>query len=123
VLRRKPPEAGRWSLPGGKVDFLERVEDAIIREVGEESCVAIALSRQLLVSQLIGADGQHWVSPVHLAAIVSVEPEDRELDKAGGVARFALDNPLADLSQTASDAIEATLYSIESGAICDTIPA
>ena len=33
VKRRKAPEAGCWSLPGGKVDFLERVEDAVRREI------------------------------------------------------------------------------------------
>ena len=29
--RLRPPEAGRWSLPGGKVDFLESIEDAVAR--------------------------------------------------------------------------------------------
>ena len=36
VKRRRAPEAGCWSLPGGKVDFGERVEDAIRREIAEE---------------------------------------------------------------------------------------
>ncbi|MBV8664337.1 MAG: NUDIX domain-containing protein, partial [Hyphomicrobiales bacterium] len=43
VKRRKPPEAGCWNLPGGKVDFLERVEDAVRREILEEIGVEIAL--------------------------------------------------------------------------------
>ena len=36
VKRRQAPEAGHWSLPGGKVDFGERVEDAVRRERSRE---------------------------------------------------------------------------------------
>jgi 8-oxo-dGTP diphosphatase len=109
ALRRKAPEAGMWSLPGGKADFLERVEDAIAREVREEIGVEIALSRQLVVSQLVGVDGQHWVSPVYLARIVSGEPENREPDKAERVEWFAMDDAPANLAQAAREAIEAVL--------------
>jgi len=71
VKRRRPPEAGCWNLPGGKVDFGERVEDAIVREIGEEIGVRVALLRPLGVVQMVGLDGQHWVSPIHLAEIVA----------------------------------------------------
>jgi 8-oxo-dGTP diphosphatase len=36
VQRVKPPDAGKWSLPGGKVDSSETSEEAVIREVKEE---------------------------------------------------------------------------------------
>jgi ADP-ribose pyrophosphatase YjhB (NUDIX family) len=29
VQRRRPPEAGHWGLPGGKVDWLETVPAAV----------------------------------------------------------------------------------------------
>lgn len=29
VLRKKAPEAGSWSLPGGKVDYMETIENAL----------------------------------------------------------------------------------------------
>jgi ADP-ribose pyrophosphatase YjhB (NUDIX family) len=37
VERGKPPLVGFWSLPGGLVETGERLEDAIIREVFEET--------------------------------------------------------------------------------------
>jgi 8-oxo-dGTP diphosphatase len=37
VLRARPPQAGRWSLPGGRVEPGERLEDAVVREVKEET--------------------------------------------------------------------------------------
>jgi ADP-ribose pyrophosphatase YjhB (NUDIX family) len=69
VKRRRPPEAGRWNLPGGKVGYLERVEDAIRREVLEETGLSIRFARLLQVTQMLGQDGQHWVSPVWLADV------------------------------------------------------
>ena len=37
VRRARPPMAGRWSLPGGRLEFGERIEAAVRREVFEES--------------------------------------------------------------------------------------
>ncbi len=78
VKRLEPPEAGHWNLPGGKVDFLERVEDAVVRETREEVGVEIALLRALGVTEMIGIDDQHWVSPIYLARVVAGEPRTRQ---------------------------------------------
>ena len=107
VKRRRPPEAGFWSLPGGKVEFGERVEDAIVREIGEEIGVTIALLRPLGIVQMIGLDDQHWVSPIYLAAIVSGEPENREPGKHEAIAWAPLHSPPLPLAMAARDAIAA----------------
>ena len=39
TLRRFPPEAECWSLIGGKMDFLETVEDCPVREALRRSCI------------------------------------------------------------------------------------
>ncbi|MCC6042845.1 MAG: NUDIX hydrolase [Candidatus Verstraetearchaeota archaeon] len=37
VKRRKPPYEGYWALPGGLVEYGETVEEAVVREVKEET--------------------------------------------------------------------------------------
>jgi 8-oxo-dGTP diphosphatase len=110
VKRRRPPEAGCWNLPGGKVDFGERVEDAIVREIGEEIGVRVALLRPLGVVQMVGLDGQHWVSPIHLAEIVGGEPENREPGKHEAIVWAPLDAPPSPLALAAREAIVALAH-------------
>ncbi len=117
VKRCKPPEADCWNLPGGKVDFLERVEDAVRREILEEIGVAITLDRLLVLVEMIGIDGQHWLSPVYLARIEKGEPENREPDKLAAVEWFPLDAPPAPLALAAREAIGAILSHEASGEV------
>jgi ADP-ribose pyrophosphatase YjhB (NUDIX family) len=35
--RGRPPGQGKWSIPGGLVHLGERIEDAVVREIEEES--------------------------------------------------------------------------------------
>ena len=107
VKRRRAPEAGCWNLPGGKVDFGERVEDAVRREIAEEIGVEIELIRPLALVQMIGLDGQHWVSPTYLARIVSGEPRNLEPEKHETLIWTALDELPAPLALAAREAAEA----------------
>ena len=107
VKRLKPPEAGAWSLTGGKVEFLEPIETAILREAREEIGVEIALEGLLCVVETIGVDGQHWVSLVHRARRVAGDPSKCEPDKHAEVAWFALDSPPEPLSLAARQAMAA----------------
>ena len=54
--RSRPPAlAGRWELPGGKVEDGEAAEAALHREIGEELGVAVRLG-----SELVPAVGSTW---------------------------------------------------------------
>ena len=105
VKRLKAPEAGCWNLPGGKVDFGERVEAAVAREVLEEIGVAIEVTRPLGLTQMIGIDDQHWISPIYLARIVAGEPINLEPQKHEALVWADLDAPPTPLALAAREAI------------------
>ena len=75
IQRVKKPEAGTWSPPGGKVDFLETVPHATVREIAEELGIRIELGPLLGVLDLPDpTEGHHWVSPIFLAECCGGEP-------------------------------------------------
>ena len=92
VQRRREPEAGHWGLPGGKVDFGETVEAAVLREIEEELGVALRLDGLLcLVDQIDRAAGSHWVAPVYRAVIAAGDPVNREPAALAATGWFTLD--------------------------------
>lgn len=108
TLRKAAPEAGCWSILGGKVDFLETVKDCAIREAYEEAGVRIEIERLLCITDhLLPAENQHWVSPSYLARIVEGEAYNREPHKSGEVRWFGLDELPENLTMTARNAIVA----------------
>lgn len=40
VRRARPPREGEWSLPGGRLEWAERLQDAATRELSEETGVS-----------------------------------------------------------------------------------
>jgi len=107
VKRLKAPEAGCWSLPGGRIEFFERAEHAARREALEEVGVRIDVGPLLCLAQTIGPDGQHWVAPVYIAALAADEPVNREPDKIAAIGWFDLKEPPAPLAMAAQEAIAA----------------
>jgi len=106
TLRKAAPEAGRWSILGGKVDFLETVKDCAIREAYEEAGVRIAIERLLCITDhLLPAENQHWVSPSYLARIVEGEACNREPHKSEELRWFGLEGLPENLTMTARNAI------------------
>lgn len=63
IRRGEPPRQGEWSLPGGKIDWGERAQDAALRELQEETGVQARLAGLVdVVDGLFSADGEGDIS-------------------------------------------------------------
>jgi ADP-ribose pyrophosphatase YjhB (NUDIX family) len=60
VERGKPPSAGRWSVPGGKLEPRETLAQAVAREVLEETGLIVEIGALACVLERI-ADDYHFV--------------------------------------------------------------
>ncbi len=116
TLRSRPPEAGHWSIVGGKLDFLETLEECAVREAREEVGVDVAIQSLLCVTDhCLPQEDQHWVSPAYLARILSGEAANREPEKTAAVEWFRLDELPAKLTITARNAIRAYARQLPQG--------
>lgn len=108
IRRARAPEAGCWSLPGGKVDLWEPTEQTARREIAEELGVTLGPLELLCVVDLVAPEaGEHWVSPVYLASELEGEPALLEPDKHTGLGWFALDDLPSPLARSALEAARA----------------
>ncbi|HIF64615.1 MAG TPA: NUDIX domain-containing protein, partial [candidate division UBP10 bacterium] len=89
--RTTPPEAaGRWELPGGKVEPGEQPADALEREIAEELGCTIEVSAWLSGASVID---DHLELRVAVARIVDGDPEPHEHDRLTWVGVDGLDGP------------------------------
>ena len=108
TLRNRPPEAGCWSIVGGKLDFLETLEECAAREAREEVGVEVSIQSLLCVTDhCLPQENQHWVSPAYLAKVRTGQAANCEPEKTADVQWFPLDRLPPNLTMTARNAIRA----------------
>lgn len=108
TLRKLPPEAGCWSIVGGKLDYLETLKDCAVREALEEVGVMVAIESLLCVTDhLLPHEYQHWVSPAYLGRVLRGQARNCEPQKTQQVGWFGLDALPPNLTMTARNAISA----------------
>lgn len=108
VKRRRNPEAGRWGLPGGKVDPFEPVTDATAREIREELGIIIKPKTLLcLVEQVDRAADQHWIAPVFRIEHFEGTPAIMEPDALSEVRWFDLEGLPDELTEATKQAVAA----------------
>ena len=75
VRRGAPPSEGKWSIPGGLVELGERLDEAVVREVEEESGLRVRLLGLCgVIDRVVRENGAdpvryHWVI-IDYAAVV-----------------------------------------------------
>ncbi|MEZ4358701.1 MAG: NUDIX hydrolase [Kofleriaceae bacterium] len=99
IERGRPPGAGLWSVPGGRVELGESLAAAVQREVAEETGLRVDVGPLVTVVERIepGAVGYHYVILDYLARWRGGEP------RAGSDARqvrFCEEPELAELPLT-----------------------
>lgn len=108
TLRRHPPEAGCWSILGGRVETFEKLEHGAVREAREEAGIDVVLERLLCITDhILPMERQHWVSPAYLGRIVGGEPRNCEPERTAAVQWFEIDDVPANLTLTAYNALHA----------------
>lgn len=73
VRRGREPLKGKWSIPGGKMEFGETAKEAALRELQEETGITARITRLIDVVDSIMED-QHYVLIDFEAEWISGEP-------------------------------------------------
>ncbi|TQL69740.1 mutator protein MutT [Nocardioides albertanoniae] len=89
--RTSPPEAaGRWELPGGKVEHGETAEAALVREIGEELGCLVEVLDWMRGESALGSAGGRLIAAT--ARVTAGEPRPREHDQILWLAAEDLDS-------------------------------
>lgn len=107
VKRKKPPEAGTWSLPGGAVEQFETLQDALKRELREELGIDTEIISSVgVIDHIIQTETLHWVSVVYLVKILKGIPQNSEPEKHEALGWFSLGALPSQLATVAAEAID-----------------
>ena len=91
IERGRDPFQGRYALPGGFVEYGEDIEDAIHREIEEETGLTGLPFRQFRTFGRPGRDPRgHTVSVVYVAVVLGESPEVQGGDDAASAAWFPI---------------------------------
>lgn len=69
IRRGRPPSAGSWSVPGGRVEHGELLAEAVVRELREETGLEAVAGRLVGVVERFD-DGEHFVVLDHEATVL-----------------------------------------------------
>ncbi len=86
ILRGHEPGKGLWSIPGGRIEPGESDEQAVIREVQEETGLAVTCGRLLGAAEVPGLAGAVVVIRDYEAFVVSGPRRDPTVTAGAPVA-------------------------------------
>lgn len=109
IQRKHPPFKGYWAFPGGFVNMDETLEDAVARELFEETGIKNIQLTQFHAFSDINRDPRHRTISIVFIGIV----EEKTLLKAGDDAENALWFDFENIPNLAFDHREILLNAIE----------
>jgi 8-oxo-dGTP diphosphatase len=98
------PDDGKWTVPGGGMEWGESPQETAIRELHEETGLAVALgpildvfSRWFTANETVGGAAGHLIGPVYEAASWDGELRDEfaDADTTDAAGWFTLDEARA----------------------------
>lgn len=96
IKRNNDPFKGKWALPGGYVEYGEKVEDAVVREILEETGIKTKISDLLGVYSDPNRDPRgHTITVVY---ILEIQGGELKSGDDASDAKFFGFNELPDLS-------------------------
>jgi len=110
IQRKHDPFAGMWALPGGFVDMDETAEEAIVRELMEETHLNMDELQQLHTFSAIGRDPRGRTISITFYGQTSLENSQV---KGGDDASDARWFPVGSLPHLAFDHIEAVKMGLD----------
>lgn len=105
--RLKAPEAGCWSIVGGKIDMGEHAADAARREAEEETGLTIGrIDFLCVVEGILPGEEQHWISLIYVTDDFSGDATLTEPDKHSDLTWVDIDAPPQPLSTFAEQSFK-----------------
>ena len=82
IKRANPPAAGRWSIPGGRVEPGESDQQALLRETSEETGLVVDVGEMVGIVERDGPAGSVYVIHDYSCGVISGEltPGDDAVD-------------------------------------------
>jgi mutator protein MutT len=101
-------ERGKWEIPGGAVEFGEKIREGLKREIKEEIGIEIEVGELLHVcDHILTEEKQHWISPTFICRIINGTPQVKEPEKCDRIDWFTVEEALPlPLSQVTIDDIK-----------------
>jgi 8-oxo-dGTP diphosphatase len=93
IKRAAEPLAGRWTLPGGAVEIGETLEEAVVRELREETGLTVRVLELVEVLDRITRDPSGHTRYHYVLLDYLCEPVEGELRAASDVAAAAWARP------------------------------
>ncbi|MBT5029747.1 NUDIX domain-containing protein [archaeon] len=99
-------KANHWSIPGGGINFFEKIDEALKREIKEELGIDIQIIQLISITDdIIKEENQHWISPQFLCKIIKGTPINLEPHKCEEIRWFDLDKIPENITNTTKDGL------------------